>query len=459
MRRGLLVAVTAAAFLLPACAARPPQASGAPAAIPRRSVVWLGPEGVDLATAGALAARGVDLLVVHRGSVSLAGGVPVLRLAPSPPVSGPVPAATAIRLEGLDGDLDPSLADVLWQGLSADFGSDVPAELIFELRRTPPGLADLLARLAFVSGVPVVPVLLPEQLDQEEVGDVIVAARGAIVPAFGILGAFRPGSAEGARPLRERVEAIAGLGVPVRIAIVLAPSSEPQLDGWSEGVVEPIRQGAAEWSADPGWQCTLTFRKPLTWNGRTWRAGETVRFGWTDAARLDTVLREVGRLHLPEVAGWDLLWLPPEERAIGLSRAGVLAYLAGEGPEPEVTVTAERRGGEVTARMVNSGPFSSALSGYGNWVEVGVEGATLVGDDRGDFDRIALGVRDRSGEWRRATSGGVTAVRFGTALVAPGIDLVTGPVRLTRRDARVTVRWQVVLSTGEEIGGTVAVPR
>ncbi len=459
MTRSLGAAVTAAALFLAGCGSPSQRAAGPPAPIPRRAAVWLGPEGIDLGAAAALAARGVDQVVVRRGSASLAGGVPVLRLVPSPPVSGSVPAAVALRLEGLSDGLDPALADVLWQGLVADFGSAVPAELLLDLPRTAAGLAGLIERLARVSSVPVVPVLMPEQLDDEEVRTLVRVAGGAVIPAFGTVATMRKGAVEGDGRLADRLATIAELGVRVRIGIVLDPTAEPPLARFSDGIEGLLVDRAAEWTLGSGLERALVFRTAVTWNGRAWRPGERVSVQWLDAVRLDAALGEVGRMFLPEVGGWDLISLPPLERSIGLTRDALLAYLAGDGPAPRLEVTAERRDGQVSAILANPGPFSSALSNYDNWLEIDVEGGTLVADDRGDFDRISLGARGRDGAWRRADGGGVTAVQFGTQLVGPQSRFATGSVRLPRRQAKVTVRWQIVLSTGEEVRGSLAVPQ
>ena len=76
----------------------------------------------------------------------------------------------------------------------------------------------------------------------------------------------------------------------------------------------------------------------------------------------------------------------------------------------------------------------------------------LVVEDGGSFDRVMLGdIRD--GVWRQVSIGGGNAVRYVESYIAPGEELETGLMRLPSRDTEVTVRWHVVLSTGEEVSG------
>ncbi len=458
--RALAVSVAAvtASLLVAACGAAPPKAGGPPPPLPRRSVVWLDADGVDGATAAILARRGVDELVVRCGVASLAGDVPVLRLAASPPVAGPIPTGIVLRLDGLRPDLDPNLADVLWRGIESGLGRGAPAELLLDLDATPTGLSAFVGRLAQVSSVPVVPVLLPEQLADEEARRVVTVARAAVVPVFGTVAAFRRGAQASVRPLGELLAPLVGTGARVRVAVVLEPESQPPLSQWREGLDALVDDGGTEVSTSSQLDRTFTFRRTMSWNGRAWRAGEQVALRWMDVARLNQALRTIGRLTLPEVGGWDLVTLPPEGRGLGIGRDALFAYLAGEGPEPDLRLTTERHGASVQATLSNPGPFASAVSSYGNWVEISADGGGLVADEHGDFDRISLGSRGPTGEWRRNDSGGVRAVQFATTFVAPGAELTTGTVRLPRSRSTATIRWQVTLSTGEMVTGSLVVP-
>ncbi len=455
----VVVAVAvAAAVAMTACGAVPAQIGGAQSPLPRRSAVWLDAGGIDAATAALLARRGVDELVVRRGVASLAGDVPVLRLVAAPPIAGSIPTGIVLRLDGLRPELDPELADVLWRGIESDLGSGVPAELLLDLDTTPTGLSAFVARLAQVSSVPVLPVLLPEQLADEEARRVVTVSRGAVIPAFGSVATFRRGARASDRPLAELLAPLAETGARVRVAIVLEPESQPPLTEWREGLSALVEGGATEVSTSSPLDRTFTFRRTMSWNGRAWRAGEQVAVRWMDIARLNQALRTISRLALPEVGGWDLVSLPPEGRGLGIGRDALIAYLGGEGPEPEIKVTADRRGGSVRATLSNPGPFASAVAAYGNWVDVTADGGGLAADERGDFERISLGSRGSDGEWRRIDARGVTTVRFATTFIGPGAKLTTGMVRLPRSRSTATIRWQIVLSTGETITGSLVVP-
>jgi hypothetical protein len=174
-----------------------------------------------------------------------------------------------------------------------------------------------------------------------------------------------------------------------------------------------------------------------------------------DASKLNAALREVHALALPEVGGWDLIPLPAEAEDLGLGREGLIRYLGGEGPEPRIEVGVERSGRALRISMVNSSSFSSALSSFGNWVEIAVDAGRLVADDPGTFDRVAVG-SVRGGGWRQGGVDAVDAVRFTEVLLAGGERLTSGQVRLPTSRSKVSVRWQIVLSDGREITGTVS---
>jgi len=101
----------------------------------------------------------------------------------------------------------------------------------------------------------------------------------------------------------------------------------------------------------------------------------------------------------------------------------------------------------------NTSPFGSAVSNFGNWVEISVDAGRLVADDRGGFERVGLGTF-RRGEWKLGGSGEVNAVRFNEVYFAPEEEITTGLIRLPSSRSRVTVRWRVVLGDGSELAGT-----
>jgi len=414
--------------------------------------VWLGPEGLDAVSADRLQSLGVDEVVLRRGSVDLGGPLPVVRFEPAPPVEGSIPVAVALQVRRLRPEPEAQMGEALWRALNTELDGATPAELILDLPVLVPGLGAVVNRLAQASGVDVVPVLTTDQLTRAEGRELVSAARGVMVLAFGTIPTFRPGSELRALPLDEQLAPIAQLGHRVRLGVVLTPRVEPALGGWVDRLKPLCDRQNAEVSTASALDRSFKFLRTLKWAGRHWQPGQQVSARWMDAARLDAALSKMARLHLPELGGWDLISLPPDGAALGFEREALIAYLDGRGPAPEISVELRRRGRELRVRVLNSGPFQSAVSAYGNWVEVSVPRGALVTEERGSFDRIQLGSR-RSGDWQRSASSGVDAVRFFTTFVGPHDTLETGVIRLPTSRSRVTIRWQTVLSEGPELRG------
>ncbi|MFV2073533.1 MAG: hypothetical protein ACC742_12880 [Thermoanaerobaculales bacterium] len=421
---------------------------------PRRVVVWLGPDGLDGNLAEVLRLAGVDEVVVRRGSVNLAGRAPVLRLRPAPAIAGAIPVGIALEVGGVREGLDEAMAEAMWRGIESELGDAIPAELILDLPMIPDGLDGFVSHLAQVAGVPVVPVLGFEQLQTEEGRRLAVAARGCIVPAFGTDGADLRGVRElDPLPLVKKLEPMMNSGIRIRPAIVLRPRTEPVLDGPLEDLDALTEDLVAEVSTASTLDRGFIFKKETEWSGRRWQPGQRVDVRWIDAARLHEALQEIHRVMLPEVGGWDLVPLPEENQGLGLGRDVLIRYLSGEGPAPDIHLRVERRGRTLKVILSNTSPFSSAVSNFGNWVEVSVDAGRLVTDDRGGFERVGLGTYRRE-EWQLGGPGEVNAVRFNEVYVAPGEEITSGRVRLPSSRSRVTVRWRVVLGDGSELRGT-----
>jgi len=449
----MAVVVTAATVLMGACSdGGSASFSGEVAPTPRRTVVWLD-DGVDVATAGLLAASGVDQLVVRRGEINLAGPAPVLQLRPAPTVEGPIPVAIALEVTGLDSGVSGEAAEAVWSALGAEFGDRLPSELILDLPVLGDEAGGFASRLAAESGLAVAPILTVEQLETEAGRRVAEAANQCIVPLFGT----RNGDLRGLdevelRPLADRLEAVRDLGVRIRVAVSLRPQTEPEVMPWGEdlnvltdGEVADIRRGS---NLDRSFEIT----KPVSWGGRDFGVGETLAVAWVDAAKLHLFFAESQRLVLPEIGGWDLVSLPPEGDTLGLGREELVRYLGGEGPAPEADVNVRRSGRSVTVRLVNRSPFRSAVTGFGNWIQIELASGALVARSRGGFDRVILGSTS-SGQWKPSPTGGADAVRFVETYVAPGEEIVTGSVRLPSSRSRIVVRWQVQASDGSIISG------
>jgi len=418
--------------------------------------VWLGDEGLDEGVAKRLQRVGVDRVVVRRGSVDLAGQAPVLKINSVGEIGGAIPVGIALQVRGVRPGLDQAAAEAVWRAVEAELGGVTPAELILDLPTLTEGLDLFITYLAEVSGLPIVPVLGFEQLQLEEGRQVARAARSCVVPAFGTDGADLRGIGElDPLPLNKKLEPLVGSGIRVRFAIVLRPRTEPPLTGPGENLNSLTEGQITTVSTSSTLDRTFVFKKELEWSGQNWKPGDSVAVRWMDASKLSAALREIHGLALPEVGGWDLIPLPAEEEDLGLGREGLLRYLGGEGPEPKVEVGVERSGRTLRISMVNSSNFSSALSSFGNWVEIAVDAGRLVADNPGTFDHVAVGSVRGEG-WRQGGVDAVDAVRFTEVLLAGGERLTSGQVRLPTSRSKVKVRWQIVLSDGREITGTVS---
>ena len=431
------------------------QLAGDVAPTPRRLVVWVDGGGVDAETADRLADSGVDQLVVRRGLIRLSDAAPVVQLHPRPPVEGSLPVAVSLELRGVASDVDEEAADAVWSALKADFGDRLPPELILDLPEVGEAVGPFVSRLARQSGLAVVPILTVSQLQTEVGRAVALAAHRCIVPVFGAQDADLRGLGDmDTQPLAARLAAVENLGVRVRIAVALRPKTEPEVSAWAQDI-DPLTDGeAAEIKRTSTLDRTFLTRRPLTWGGRDFGGGQSIAVAWVDASRLGLFLRESQRVVLPEVEGWDLVSLPPVGPNLGLDRDELIRYLAGEGPDPAVDLRVNRNGRLMTVEMTNASVFRSAITGFGNWVQIELASGSLVASSRGGFDRVILG-SIKTGEWRSNPTGGPDAVRFVETYLAPGESLTTGNIRLPSNRSDVVVRWQIQLSDGETLAGVV----
>lgn len=425
------------------------------ASTPRRTVVWLSEQGVDAETADLLAEAGVDQLVVRRGAVRLSGAAPVVQLLPAPTVEGSIPTAIALEIQGLGSSDHDRAAVAVWAALEADFGSRLPTELILDLPQIGDGANDFISELARESGLAVIPVLTVGQIETEAGRNLAKAAHRCIVPAFGSQDADLRGLGDmGTQPLAVRLAAFRDLGVRVRLAAALRPKCQPDVGGWAQDINALTDEAAAEIKRTSTLDRSFLTRRPVTWAGRSFGVGQTIAVAWVDAARLGLFFAECHRTILPEIEGWDLVSLPPVGPNLGLDRAELIGYLGGLGPGPTIDVEVKRSGRNLTVRLANTSVFRSAITSFGNWVQVELGSGALVASSRGGFDRVILGALER-GEWRPNPSGGPNAVRFVETYLAPGEELKTGSIRLPRSSSKVRVRWQIQLSDGSSVTGVV----
>jgi hypothetical protein len=314
-------------------------------------------------------------------------------------------------------------------------------------------VADFVGSLSAESGVPVIPVLSISQLREREAIRTARKARACVVPAYGTHhSSVRGVGLLATQSLVERLEPLVETGVRVRLGVSLHPVSDPELDVWGDDLNPLSEPENATVKTSSVLDRTFLLGRSLEWSGRTWRNGESIALSWMDASRLDAALGEMDRLVLPELAGWDLIRLPPEDGGLGVTRESIVRYLGGEGPGPAPEVSVERSRSTVTVTLRNPSPFPSAVSGVGNWIQLSVDAASVVVQDRGQFDRTVLGSL-RNGEWQPRYVGVANAVRFFENYLAPGEEIVTGGVRLSSSKAKYKVSWQVALASGENVVG------
>jgi hypothetical protein len=418
---------------------------------PRRLALWLGEEGLDAETAERMRAAGVDQVVVRPGSIDLAGRAPVLRFRGLPPVEGAIPVGIALEVRGTRPGLDRAAAEAVWRAIDGELDGAVPAEIILDVHRLTNDFDDFVDDLTTVSGISVVPLLSFEQLQTEEGVRAATVARTCVVPAFGTDDADLRGVGElDPLPLDKKLESLVGSEVRVRLAVVMTPRTDPPIEGPGDDL-DPLTRATIVSTAST-LDRTFTFESSLSWSGRTWQVGDTVAVRWFDAARLDAALSEIHRLLLPEVAGWDLVSLPPEGQALGLGRESLLRYLEGEGPGPDVEIEIERNGRNLQVSLVNAGPFATAVTNYGNWVQVSVEEGMLRARDRGSFDGLRLGLA-RGDDWQEGDLDQFNAVRFSEVFVGPEERVSSGSVRLPSTRSKATVKWNLSLSDGSVVTG------
>jgi len=356
-------------------------------------------------------------------------------------------------VQGVREDLDRAAAEAVWRAISAELEGAVPAELILDVSRLSEGFDEFVSDLTEISGVSVVPLLSFEQLQDESGLRAAEAARVCVVPAFGSDGADLRGVRElDPLPLRKKLEALGAVDVRVRLAVVVTPRGEPALEG-PEDDLDPLT-AAATVSTTSTLDRTFTFERAMTWSGRNWKAGDSLALRWVDAARLHAALEEMHRLVLPELAGWDLVALPPEGRALGLGRETLLRYLEGEGPGPEVEVDIERDGQILRVVLANQGPFVTAVTNHGNWMQVWVDEGWVRARDPGSFDGLRRGSVP-GGNWREGDSDRLNGVRFTEVYLGPGERVTSGWVRLPSSRSKANVQWNLTLSDGSAVTGRI----
>lgn len=381
-------------------------------------------------------------------------GTPVIKIDPALPIAGDIPVSAALRIESGSVPLQSDSASVLWRGLGPVVGPTT-AEIVVDVPTLSPGIPEFVRALDDVSGLPVVPILTVSQIRTDLGLELAKAARTIIVPLFGpgAVGLRGVGDARD-EPLVDRLATLAGTGVRVRAGIVLTPRTNPKLTGWGDDLSLLCEGGRVDIKTDSALDRAFVFRKPLVWSGRQWSEGDRFDVRWMDAVRLNSALREIASVVVPDMAGWDFVTLPPSGGALGIDRQTLMAYLEGQGPAPSIDVSFRRQGRSLRVMVDNLGPFASVVTTHGNWLEVSLKSGYLAAEDPGSFDRIVLG-KKTGGQWKPGISSGVNAVRFVETFVGANEQLKTGLIRLTSSRSEVVIRWSVTLSDGSVVSGEI----
>ncbi|NOZ77693.1 MAG: hypothetical protein GXP48_00660 [Acidobacteria bacterium] len=447
----------AAGLVLLGCGRSHPATVKQPQQAERRCTVWLQGASLPSETFGELTRLGVDEVVLDAGSVDLGAGVPVMRVNARPAIPGGMPFGALVHVKRPPEKTIARLARPVWEGLKGAWPGIVHArELLLDLPRTPAGTAAFVTGLSGAARMPVIPVLSVAEASSGPGKALARAAGGCVVLLAGNLGAFRPGAAVSDQPFSDQLAPLAGTGLCPRAAIVLTPRVSPDPGTWPDDVEPLSHPGVADLSTPEDFDWAFHLKRGITWSGKTWKRGDTIEASWLGAARLNADLHELTNVTLPEVGGWDLVGVTAKPVAMGMGLSTLKAYLKGEGPAPDVTVKVERSGRKVRVTLRNPTPFCSALSSFGNWVEVSIPRGLVAVSKRGSFDRLTLGSL-RSGTWR-AVTGGTNAVRFFDTFVAPGETARSGWIRVPSWRTAVTVRWRLLVSTGETISGRQLIP-
>jgi hypothetical protein len=416
----------------------------------RQLVAWID-QPVDEELAIRMAGIGVDRVVVRRGRIDVRSGSPVLRMSAASRVPDTMDIGHWYFVTADETALSDEIGAIVWHTIASSL-ERLPSEVLLEFSTVPAGAGDFIRRLADQSGIPVILVIPTSQLKNPQVVEAARKADGAVVPVAGASDADLRGLSEDrSEPLSERLVALGLNGVPIRAAIGLRSFTSPTLSTWGEDLNLLTETGLGEVSTVTDLDRKFTVQRALDWSGLELKAGDVVEVRWMDAARLDATLREVDRLKVPNVTGWDLLpFPPPGDEALGISREALFSYFEGHGPAPELIAEVRRSGRTLRVTLTNESPFGTAVSAFGNQLEVRIGSGQLVATDRGEFDRVALGTVNQ-GEWKSAVGGDVNAVRFLENYIGPGESIVSGAVRLPDWRTSYVVQWRVVLSTGEEV--------
>lgn len=186
------------------------------------------------------------------------------------------------------------------------------------------------------------------------------------------------------------------------------------------------------------------------------RDGGTARFQVLPMADLVKVLASAARFPRGQYRGRAFLVdaLPRDGHLLGFP--ALKALLTGKPFQPSValepaSVNALKGGGlDVSLTVRNDAPTPTDLSHFDNWIQVRVEGGTVVGVQAGDFDRYEI-LTSGGPDARPASFGRATVVRLFENLFAPGETNQAGPIRVSGQRPHLFWKYRLVLPDGQTL--------
>jgi hypothetical protein len=410
------------------------------AAVERHKAVWLPADGLDSNWLAAMVYAGIDRLVIAE---TRSFDLEPLRLALPPEIE--LYAAVVDRGSG---------AAAMASSARATVGGQ-PAGVIVDHAGDGRGLAALVDDLKSELGVPIRLLVHPDQLQFQAVLDAAVRSAGVIVLIEGNLDAARSGAMPPSEPPWRTLEPLMDTGIPVAGAWVLDPTVNLDLGVWGDDPDSLLQEGRAVLltSAETGFGFKLT--DPVLWSGIQIEAGQILHLEWLDASALDRSIADFEHLPRLLIDGFHFLHLPPPAPALGLSRQGLLGYLNGEQPRPRLQLELNRRGNSLQIIARNPSVFNSAPSSYDNFVEIRAVGGNVDFRGEGSFDAVTFGSTKADGSLDTSPHGGIDTVRFVERYLSPGEEISTTMVRFSPANAKLVIRWQLILGNGELVGGSV----
>ncbi len=469
LRAGLALALGTLVLLAGSSCGRKGAGSGAAAGVPRGDSLFLAeaPAVIPEDAGPAFDAAGIGSLYVTAATLGAGGAV---RSFPPPPTSMPRPVVLVVNA-------DPALADTLARTEPKDAGAIGQSWL--------PGLQRLVAEAkpwAQVRGVHIH--FLPAPASARSLAAALEVVKKGLpglsvsvtIPSSSDLSAWKPlaGVVDealvfcfGRRPetgdvfLPELTEAAARtVPLPFRLLVVLggygrAGSSfagrripDREIDQLTEDRNLDF-DFSAVLSTEPGSIYTFKPRPGYDWRKSLLAAdGGYARFHILPMSDLVRFLTDASRWSGTKLAGRVFVVdaVPRDGHLVGFE--ALQAFLTGKPWDPNLNVEVESpKAGSFTLRITNTGPTSSELSRFGNWIQVRVEGGAFANVAAGDFDRYELYL-SASDMTQLAPFGRATVCRLFENFFAPGESNEAGPLRVSGAHPRAFLSYELALPDG-----------